>query len=404
MKRPSRPEITGPLAPYAAGFWEELSRLGYSRWAALRHLYVTAHLSRWLGEHELGPAEFTSARVGQFLADRQVAGYVRRLTPRGIPLLGYLRDVGVLPEEATPCPEGSVERLLEEFVEYLKSERGLALATVVGYRRIAERFLVKCAPDARVEGCGVERLGAEQIDVFLLSEGARRSIGTVNNMVTALRALMRFFYIHGYTATPLADCVPHGAAWRNRAGPPALTASEMRRILASCDRRTAAGRRDFAILTVLARLGLRAGETASLSLDDLDWEAGEIAVCGKGGRRDRLPLPVDVGRAIADYCQRGRPRNGHRALFLQVRAPYGPLSRDAISRVVKQACRRAGLAPVGAHRLRHASASAMRRAGAPLLEIGQVLRHRWTVNTALYAKDDLSALAGIARPWPGGRA
>ncbi|HSH23781.1 MAG TPA: tyrosine-type recombinase/integrase [Acidimicrobiales bacterium] len=178
----------------------------------------------------------------------------------------------------------------------------------------------------------------------------------------------------------------------------------MNRLLASCDRRTSTGRRDFAILTLLARLGLRANEVASLSLDDVDWHAGEIAVCGKGPRRDRLPVPVDVGQAVADYCRRGRPNNAHRALFLHLRAPYAPLSSSAISHVVIHARGRAGLAPVGAHRLRHTSASSMRRAGAPLFEIGQVLRHRWVVTTALYAKDDLDALASIARPWPGARA
>jgi site-specific recombinase XerC len=156
-------------------------------------------------------------------------------------------------------------------------------------------------------------------------------------------------------------------------------------------------------LTVLARLGLRVNEVASLSLDDVDWRAGELTVAGKGGRVDRLPVPVDVGRAVADYCRRGRPRNEHRALFLQARAPYGPLSSSAVSAVVLQAGRRAGIGRVGAHRLRHSSASAMRRAGAPLFEISQVLRHRWVVTTAIYAKDDLQALASIARPWPGAR-
>ncbi len=252
-------------------------------------------------------------------------------------------------------------------------------------------------------GCGVERLGFEVINAFLLSECARASVGAANNLVTALRALLRFFYLRGHTTMSLADCVPAGAAWRDSGKSRALDPGDVRRLLASCDRRTADGRRDYAILTVLARLGLRANEVASLSLNDIDWPAGEITVAGKGGRRDRLPVPVDVGQAVADYCRRGRPRNEHRALFLHARAPYSPLSSSAITQVVVQASRRAGLPRVGAHRLRHSSASAMRRAGAPLFEIGQVLRHRWVVTTALYAKDDLDALASIARPWPGAR-
>ena len=153
---------------------------------------------------------------------------------------------------------------------------------------------------------------------------------------------------------------------------------------------------------MLARLGLRANEVAVLSVDDLNWRAGELTVRGKGNRTDRLPLPVDVGQAIADYCRRGRRTGGCRALFLQVRAPYGALSSTAVSHVVVRACQRAGLPRSGAHRLRHAAAWAMRRAGAPLVEIGQVLRHRYEVTTAGYARDDLDALAAIIRRWPGG--
>lgn len=404
MKQPSWPDVTGPLECYAPGYRSELARLGYSRWTASAHMYLAADVSGWLDKCNLMPADLGSLCVGQFLADRRARGHVRRLTPRGlIPLLGYLHALGVLPAEATTEPADPVERLLEEFVEHLRGERGLAPKTIVGYRRIAGLFLIKSAPDATVEGCGVGQLGAEQINAFLLSECARRSVGSANTMVTALRALMRFFYLRGHTPGSLAECVPHGAAWRDSGRSQALAPGEVRRLLAGCDRRTSIGRRDFAILTVLARLGLRASEVASLSLDDVDWRAGEISVRGKGPRRDRLPLPADVGQALADYCQRGRPRNDHRAVFLHGRAPYAPLSPSAISVVVVQACRRAGLAPVRAHRLRHTSASAMRRAGAPLLEIGQVLRHRWVVSTALYAKDDLDTLASIARPWPGGR-
>lgn len=172
-------------------------------------------------------------------------------------------------------------------------------------------------------------------------------------------------------------------------------------MLVGCDRRSTAGRRDFAILTVLARLGLRAAEVASLTLDDFDWRIGEVVVAGKGNRRDRLPLPTDVGEAVADYCRRGRPHNSCRVLFLHVRAPYTAMSSSAVSDVVLRASARAGIAPVRAHQLRHSTASAMRRAGAPLFEIGQVLRHHHTVTTAIYAKDDLDALAGLARPWPG---
>jgi len=403
MKNPSWPVVTGPLESYADGYREELLvRLGYSRWAASMHMYLFAHVSDWLGERQLGPAQFASEPVGRFLDDRRAAGFVTRLTERGlIPLLGYLRRLEVLAYEPVAEPKDPVGRLVREFSEYLSTERGLSPRTIVGYERNARLFLVKCAPAPALAGCGVEQLGVELINAFLLAQCARATVGSANNLVTALRALLRFFYVRGYTTVALAECVPAGAAWRDSGRSRALEPGDVRRLLASCDRRTGGGRRDFAILTVLARLGLRANEVASLSLDDLDWRGGELTVPGKGGRRDRLPVPVDVGRAVADYCRRGRPRNEHRALFLHARAPYGPLSSAAITQIVLQASRRAGLPSVGAHRLRHSSASAMRRAGAPLFEIGQVLRHRWVVTTALYAKDDLDALATIARPWPG---
>ena len=404
-KQPSWPVVTGPLESYAGGYREELvGRLGYSRWAASMHMYLFADLSRWLAERGLSASELTAARVEEFQAGRRAAGRATRLTPRAlIPLLDYLRGVDVLASEPPPRTEDPVLRLVEEFGDYLNTERGLSPRTIVGYQRVARLFLANCAPDPSAPGVGVERLGVEVLNAFLLSHCVRRSVGSALNLVTALRALLRFFYVRGYTTMSLADCVPAGAAWRDSGRARALEPGEVKRLLASCDRRTASGRRDFAILTVLARLGLRANEVASLSVDDVDWRAGELTVAGKGGRVDRLPVPVDVGRAVADYCRRGRPRNEHRALFLHARAPYGPLSSSAITAVVLQAGRRAGIGRVGAHRLRHSSASAMRRAGAPLFEIGQVLRHRWVVTTAIYAKDDLQALATIARPWPGAR-
>jgi integrase/recombinase XerD len=404
-KHPSWPVVTGPLELYAAGFREELvDRLGYSRWAASVHMYLFADVSRWLADGGLAPGEFCGGRVGEYLVARRAAGRVTKLTPRGlVPLRGYLRSLGVVAEEPAAAPADQVSALVAEFGEFLSTERGLSPRTIVGYQRAARLFLLKCAPEPAATGCGLQRLGVEVINAFLLGECARASVGSANRLVTALRVLLRFLYVRGHTGVPLADCVPAGPGWRDTGRSRALEPAQVRRLLASCDRRTATGRRDFAILTVLARLGLRANEVASLSVDDLDWRVGEITVSGKGGRRDTLPLPVDVGGALADYCRRGRPRNGQRALFLHARAPYASLSSSAITTVVKQAGRRAGIGPVGAHRLRHSSASAMRRAGAPLFEIGHVLRHRWVVTTALYAKDDLAALASIARPWPGAR-
>ena len=396
MKKPSWPEVSGPLGGHAAAYRKELAGLGYSPWTASAHMYLMADVSQWLDGNEVAPEVFTSARVNQFLASRRAAGQHRRLSPRGlIPLLRFLQAAGVLPEEAEEEPASPTDRLVKAFVDYLATERGLAPRTIVGYQRVARRFLLDCV-DASAKDWSVADLDAGQVNVFLLKDTVRLSVGSANNVTTALRALLLFFYVSGFTSTSLSGCVPRGGNWRDSGRAVDLTSDDVSRLLASCDRRTAIGRRDFAILTVLSRLGLRASEMVGLTLEDVDWNLGEITVSGKGGRRDQLPLPVDVGRALADYCRRGRPSTSHRVLFLHSRAPYGPLSYHAIGQIVMAACRRAGLPEVRGHRLRHASACSMRRAGAPLLEIGQVLRHRWTATTALYAKDDLEALASLA--------
>ena len=196
------------------------------------------------------------------------------------------------------------------------------------------------------------------------------------------------------------------ASWRLAGLPKALEPAQVAALLASCDPDIAAGRRDFAMLTMLARLGLRAGEVAALTLEDIDWRAGEITVCGKGNRAGRLPLPADAGEAIAAYLRDGRPApfEGDRRVFLRVRAPHRGLTTGGVTEAVFSAGRRAGIGPVHAHRLRHSAATAMLRAGAPLTEIGQVLRHRRLLSTAIYAKTDLTALRTLARPWPAGGA
>lgn len=394
MKKTSHVCVSGPLEAHASGYRRELARQGFSRWAALRHMHLMAHVSRWLLQNGMEPEEFNQRHVEQFLVDRRADGYARSRSPRAlIPLLAYLRGQGVMPEPVHTVPAGPWGKLLEEFAGYLAGERGLAKQTIVAYRTIAASFLSTCP---REDGLGC--LTAVEMNTFLLAECASRSIGSANNVVVALRALLRFLYLHSHISAALADAVPWVATWRDGGRARALPASQVAALLASCDRRTAAGRRDFAILTVLARLGLRAAELASLTLDDLDWRAGEVLVAGKGNRCDRLPLPTDVGQAVADYCRQGRPRNGCRVLFLHLRAPYTALSSSAVSEVVRRASRRVGVAPVRAHQLRHSTASAMRRAGAPLFEISQVLRHRHAATTAVYAKDDVDALAGIAQP------
>jgi site-specific recombinase XerD len=406
MHDASTVEVPGPLGPYASGFRQELGRLGYSRWTAYALMLMMADLSRWMAARKVGLDEFDTRCVDAFLKDRRNSGQVRRLTRRGqVPLLTFLRSVGVTVEPRRPAqPDRPGRRLepnelLEQFGDYLSTERGLADGTIWSYRHYASLFL--SGLPARVwTGGALSGVTGESVNEFLLAACGCRSPGTAGNVVTALRAFLRFLYLQGLTPVSLSAAVLGAPGWRDSGRSRGLSDSQVAALLRSCDRETNIGRRDFAILTVLARLGLRAKEVTDLRLDDIDWRAGELLVVGKGNRRERLPVPIDVGTAVAEYCQWGRPGGDCRAVFQLARAPYTALTSSTVTVVVQGACDRAGLPRVGAHRLRHSTATALRRVGAPLLEIGQLLRHRHTVTTAIYAKDDIDALATIAKPWP----
>jgi site-specific recombinase XerD len=345
----------------------------------------------------------TASRVEEYVVFRRASGHVHRVSPRALaPLLAYLRRLGVVPAAAPPPALTANDRLLAEFEAYLVGDRGLAARTVEGYRRVAKLFLAgRCSRGG--EDLQLGCLTTADVSAFMLEQSACRSVGSLGNVITGLRALLRFLYLRRFTPLPLAAAVPAVAARRTEASR-TLSTGQVTRLLASCDRRTAIGRRDHAILTVLVRLGLRAGEVAALTLDDIDWRAGELIVVGKGGRRDRLPLPVDVGQALAAYLRRGRPRGECRQVFVHARAPYCAMGRWAVSHVVVRACRRAGVPELSAHRLRHGAATGMHRAGAGLVEIGQVLRHRRTATTTIYARTDPEALIELALPWPTGGA
>lgn len=402
-KRASLVRVTGPLAAYADAFGEQLIAWGYTPLSAANQLRVMAHASRWLACHGLGAERFTPERVDEFLADRRAEGYTCWLSPRGVrPLVGFLRDRGAAPVVPASAPESSPrEVLLEEYRCYLAVERALAASTIRRRLDVARIFLdVGCRSGGGSLALG-ELSAAEVVD-FVTARCRDRSVGWAKNLVTDLRSLLRFLHVRGHLVAPLWSAVPAVAGWRGGSLPRVLAAADVGRLLASCDQRRAMGRRDFAVLMLLARLGLRAAEVAALELSDLDWRAGEVVIRGKGRREERLPLPSDVGEAIAGYLRRGRPRSDEPRVFVRVRAPHGPLGGAAVKAVVHMACDRAGLARIGAHRLRHSVATEMLRAGAPLAEVGQVLRHRSPATTAIYAKVDRAALRALALPWPGG--
>ena len=398
----SRVRVTGPLAGQADGFAVRLAELGYTPLSAANQLRVMARLSRWLAAREQVPASLDAERVEAFLAECRASGYTCWLSARGVaPLLGYLRGLGVAPGAVCEPAATAAEVLLGRYRAYLAGERGLAAATIGYYVTEARLFLgPACGPDL----ASLAELTVAGVSGFVAAECRRRSTGSAKILVTALRSLLRFLFLDGLLAADLTAAVPAVAGWRGAGLPKALPAGHVAALLGSCDRETSAGMRDFAVLILLARLGLRACEVAAMGLDDIDWRSGEIVIRGKGCRDERMPLPADVGEALAGYLRHGRPAGaGSRAAFLRARAPAGPLSADAVKAIVRSRFRRAGLAPAGAHRLRHTAATQMLQAGSPLAEVGQVLRHRSTATTAIYAKVDHQALRALARPWPGGR-
>ncbi len=406
MRDPSRVRVPGPLESYAEDFRGELAGRGYSPDAAAVQLQLMGHLSRWLAGQGLDPTGLTPAVVDAYLAERRSLGCASHWTPRALaPLLGFLQRREVAPASVASGPAGPVEALLGRYARWLAAERGLAETTIRRNVELVRPFVAGWERAGRVE---LEHLRAADVTAFVVTRCQNARGGTAPRMVTALRSLLRFLHVDGLIDQPLATVVPSVAGWKLTGLPTALQADQVAALLASCDQVTVVGRRDLAILTVLVRLGLRAGEAAALRLDDIDWRRGEITIHGKGNRHDRLPLPADVGQVIVAWLGAGRPATtaagGGREVFMRVRAPHEALTRGAVTQVVARAAQRAGLGPIYAHRLRHTAATGMLRAGGSLPEIGQVLRHRHALTTAIYAKVDIDALRPLARPWPRGAA
>jgi site-specific recombinase XerD len=336
--------VQGPLEPYVSGFAGELARLGYTRCSAEQHVCFIAHLDRWLTAQRLGVGDLSATVVERYLVERRAAGYVNYRSGKAMrPLLTCLEQLGVLPREEVEL--GPMPALLERYRSYLLSERGLTPGTARGYLDAIRPFVI-----SRLRGEQLDLAGLTVADVtgFVVAACPGRPQGTAKLIVTTLRSLLTFLHIEGVIAEPLAGAVPSVAGWRLSGLPRALEPDQLRRLLASCDRRRGLGCRHYAILLLLSRLGLRAGEVAVLGLDDLDWRARELVIRGKANRSEQ----------------------------------------------------RAGLGVIHAHRLRHTAATQMLRAGTPLTEVGLVLRQRRALTTAIYAKVDRDALRVLARPWP----
>ncbi len=395
--------VTGPLAEQADGFRRFLVDQGYARGTIGALMSLTAHVSQWLDDQGSAvDALGSAAEVERFFAERRAQGYRARLSPRALaPLLGFLRDRHVIQAAAAPAA-APAEVVLEEYRDYLRHERGAAASTVVNFAKYAAMFLDALPGQGLAEALGA--LTAADVVRFVAGWASTRSAASGQAMVYALRSLLRFLHAAGYLPRPLAQAVPAVPGWKRVRLPHGVTSQEMAALLAACDRGSATGLRDYAIMLLLTRLGLRAAEVAGISLGDIDWQQGVLTVRGKGNSVAELPLPADVGEAMAGYVRHGRVPCRNPRLFLRARAPFTGLGPTGIADVVRRACDRAGLPGFGPHRLRHAVACHLLRDGASLREIGQLLRHRDERATARYAAVEVDALAELAMPCPQGAA
>jgi integrase/recombinase XerD len=389
----------GPLERFREGVAEALSASGYSEDRAAQLVRLMAHLSRWLESRGLGAGDLSPEVVGEFFDGFGSRHSWCRSSRSLAPVLAYLRSAGAVPAAGgSRAGQGAEAVLAGDFRGYLRDQRGLSVATVEAYARYATYCIRAWWPGGQIDVAGLDAS-----DVVWLVRTARDQLrpASLRCMVTALRALLRFFRATGLTSRSLAEAVPAMATWPRTVLPSTVTSEVAARLVRSCDTSTAIGRRDAAILTLLARLGLRAGEVAGLALDDIDWRAGELRIAGKGGRVEQLPLPADAGEAIAAHLAGGRnPAARSRMVFLKVVAPFGPISADVVATVVHFACDRAGIPRFGPHRLRHMVATETLRAGASLPEVAQLLRHSVVSTSAIYAIPDPVSAAALARPWP----
>jgi len=392
----------GLLGPHLDSFVSLSGGLGYPRETVRHQCWVLRDLGLWLENHGLGVADLDEEVVNRHIESRQRSGRVwcgdEATTLRRF--LEHLRELGVIASPEPVEDDSPVEHILRRYTNYLLLERGLAQITVDTYVPFARRFL-----EQRFVGgplC-LRELRESDVTNFVLRWAHTQSPGRAKLLVTALRSFFRFLLEHGEIKLDLAATVPAVANWRLSAVPKYMSPEDVERLLDACDRNTAVGQRDYTILLLLARLGLRGCEVARLEIDDIDWRVGEFTVRGKGLAHARLPLLPEIGNALAMYLSQGRPSCSTRRVFVRSRAPICAINeKGTVSTIVRNVIRRSGLETPskGAHLLRHSLATGMLRAGASMAEIGEVLRHRSPITTEIYAKVDFDALRLLAQPWP----
>lgn len=395
---PYHVRFTGPLTPFVSGLVEDLVRLGYTSTSATVQMQLAAHLSRWLEALRLGPGDLEGPVIERFLEERRGC-YAHHYSMQALgPVLGYLRRQGVVPALVEPTPSSPTALVLARYRRYLIDDRGLSGPVARAYSHWVTPFVEdRTDAEGQVE---FAQLTAGDVARFLTAHLPTMTRKTAQMTACALRSFLRFLHDQRMVEVALADAVPAVAHRRLSGLPLALTQSQVHALLDACDRSSPVGRRDFAVITMLHRLGLRCAELVELRLQDVDWQAGTLTVRGKGDRIDLLPLPIDVGQALVEYLRHGRPRTTARTVFVRAAAPFTPLASSSASCIVARTARRAGLGTVHAHRLRHTAASRTLNAGASLQEVARLLRHASPATTTIYAKTDQTRLATLARPWP----
>ena len=391
-----------PLVPHLSSFAASLQEDGYAPFTMQSKLGLLADFAQWLWRRIISIRRIDERQVAAFVNHRERKRRLHRGDRETLrQFLAHLRKRDVIPGPIKPiCENIRLADILNRYEKHLRSERALAPATIVNYVPFARKFLVERFHQGKIL---LQRLQAADISAFVLRHGHTMGCRRAQLMTTAFRSFFRFLFQCGELQADLALAVPAVADWRLSTVPKYLMPDEVERVVGSCNRQTSTGRRDHAILLLLARLGLRAGEIVALQLDDIDWRAGEILVRGKGLLHDRIPLPVDVGQAITSYLRRDRPACKTRRVFVCSKAPRcGFAGPSTVTTIVRRALDRAGLCPdfKGAHVLRHSLATGMLRSGASMGEIGEVLRHRIPSTTEIYAKLDFEGLRSLAHPWP----
>lgn len=405
QKRLSRLHVEGPLAPFLQTYVAYLAEQGFAQISIWRKTFLLGELSQWLNRRQVATEHITADHTRAFLHDRARS---HRVTPGHLlalkTLLSWLQNIGATARPARTSDLSQTERLLQEYSTYLLEERGLGPSTVKRYRLVVRRFL-QPAPHCRC--ARLSALRAEDVCDFVRRYVPRaRSFSKGKDATTALRSFLRFARLRDYIHTDLSAAVPTYPGWSMASIPRAMPLKVVRRVLAySKRRRTPTGLRDRAILLLLARLGLRAREVVLLKLNDIDWRTSSLRIQGKGRQEHPIPMPADVGEAIAAYLRRGRQKTSLREVFLCSRAPVRGLGGSwTIARMLHRTLARAGIRTPheGTHQFRHALATQMLREGLSLTEIGQLLRHHSFDATRRYAKVDLRALREVALPWPEG--